>query len=495
MAAVLPNEGASGRLAALLASRRVWLLVLAIGVAVRLRQYLGCASYWYDEAFLLLNVFRRSFGGLLGAIDYQVPMPPAFLWLERLAYLLLGPSELAMRLPTTLQSLAALLLLVPLARRLAGDAGLWAVALLALSAHAVMHGVDVRPYIGDVLFAEVVFLAAHDSLAADATPRRRALAFAGLLLAAALVPWLSFPGVFVLGGASLALLAEALRRRSRPSLLRWASFNVLLLASVAALYLLHARHLYYPGLQDHWCRGFPDTSSPLAALRWTANCLIDLGHYASTGLGIPLALLALCGLAALARRSWPLALLLAGPIGLGLAAAFLRRYPMDDRLLLFTAPSVWLLAALGLRDLLGRLPPRRADWAGLVAAAVLIGPGLANAVKDLAVVNPRVEFRGAFDFVHRHWAPGDRLWVGHAEVYETYFGRSPALLGGEAALPELEQVALRSRLWLVYTPSPFGDGRVDAVLARLGAAGCVAGERHSVRGLRILLFTPPAAAE
>ena len=42
---------------------------------MRLRQYTACASYWYDEAYLLLNVFRRSFGDLTGAVDYQVVTP------------------------------------------------------------------------------------------------------------------------------------------------------------------------------------------------------------------------------------------------------------------------------------------------------------------------------------------------------------------------------------------------------------------------------------
>ena len=72
-----------------------WLvLVLGLGVAVRCRQYLACPSYWYDEAYLLLNVFGESFRDLAGPLDHDQVAPPLFVWLLRALICWCRPSRL-----------------------------------------------------------------------------------------------------------------------------------------------------------------------------------------------------------------------------------------------------------------------------------------------------------------------------------------------------------------------------------------------------------------
>src|SRR5687768_16806490 len=158
------------------------LLLLALGLAARLRLLAAGHSYWYDEAYLLLNVFARSGAALLGPLDMQQAAPPLYLWALRGLYDWLGPAEWAMRLPAFAAGVAALLLMAPLGRRLAGEPGwLWAVGLCALSGHAVTHGCEVKPYAVDLLVAEAVLLAAAVALTAEPGRRRAALAaLAGL---------------------------------------------------------------------------------------------------------------------------------------------------------------------------------------------------------------------------------------------------------------------------------------------------------------------------
>src|SRR5579871_6660440 len=96
---------------------RILLLLLALGIALRVRPYAACSSYWYDEAYLLLNVFARSFGELLGPLREDQAAPPLFLWLLRGLYQLAGGSEWVMRLPALVASVTGLVLMAPLARR------------------------------------------------------------------------------------------------------------------------------------------------------------------------------------------------------------------------------------------------------------------------------------------------------------------------------------------------------------------------------------------
>src|SRR5262249_54011078 len=124
-----------------LASPAPFIAILFLGLAARLRHYLACPSYWYDEAYLLLNILHKSYADLIGPLEHDQAAPPFFLWLLRLVYSLFGSSEWAMRLPALSASVATVILMIFLARQLVGTtAWLWAVAFCAVSSHAVFHG-------------------------------------------------------------------------------------------------------------------------------------------------------------------------------------------------------------------------------------------------------------------------------------------------------------------------------------------------------------------
>jgi hypothetical protein len=350
-----------------------------------------------------------------------------------------------------------------------------------------MHAWEAHHYSWDLLLSELVIGAGFLALSPGAGGPRR---FAPLFLAALAGPWLSFPSALTLGGGSLALFLDACRRGGRG---RWAGFTAVLLASAGGLWYCSARWLYYPGMQEYWSPGFPDLSSAGAAASWALSCLVGLGDYGNTGLGVPLLGLAAVGGWALGRRDPAAAALLAGPVVAGLAAAFLRRYPMNDRTLFFAVPCVWLLAGGGAGAILQALRGRAA-WAAAAALCLLFFPGAVKCFQDLFVVNPKTEFRGAFAYVHEHWADGDVLWAPNGEVHEVYYGASDRMLGEFTPAAEVAEVARRRRLWLVYSPPYKGrpGGPADAVRGPLDAAGCRRTESVRFRGLEVVLYEPPA---
>lgn len=475
-----------------------WLVagLVVLGAVVRLRQYLACFSYWYDEAYLLVNVTSTSFAGLVGPLRCNLVIPPAFLWLLRLLYLLLGADEWVMRLPAVLFSLAALFVMIPLARRVIPGPFAWlAVALGALAHHAVVHACEVRPYTADLLVTELTLLASAGCLLLSPGERGHTAARVLLLPVAVVGPWLSFPAVFVLGATSLALAGAAWRRGGRSAWLFWVGFNGLVGLSAVALWWFQARHLYYPGLKDHWVGwgGFPEDAAPLTVLRWTGRCLVGVAHYAATGLGVPLLLLGVGGAVALWRRSRGLVVLVAGPVVLGYAAALLRVYPLADRTTLFAAPCLWLLAAAALASL-ARLANGRLACASLAAAAVLVVPLVFREGKYLVVAEPRCDFRGALAHVRRHEADGDLCWVSHPEVYEVYRGDDTPCLG---SYTPPRQVAIRARgkrLWVVTTVAPQGRNSLpDALPAALDSVGLTPAGRESFAGVDVVLYEPASA--
>jgi hypothetical protein len=468
--------------------------LVLFGVALRFRQYAACSSYWYDEAYLLVNIFDKSYLELLGPLREDQAAPPLFLWMLRGLYQRVGGDEWAMRLPALMASVGALLLMVPLARGVVGRSGcVWAVAFCALGHHAIAHAGEVKPYALDLLMTIVILLA---TIYGQVLVRRRWpwMVLCGLAI---LTPWLSYPSVFVFAAASLALLVHAFRRRHSTQAKRTLALALaaggLFLMSTLALYYLVGRHQATASLRAFWSSSFVDLSSPSAAVTWTGRCLIEIGNYGTREMGLPLLLLALVGAFTLRRRPARLVLLL-GPLLAALLASALRLYPLGGRLLFFLTPCVWLLAARGLDALTRRLSVRWA-WLGWIAPLLLLVPALMWSGRLLVRVTPRCQFREAFAFVEQQRRPGEALWVSHPQVYEVYHGRAPDL--SAYSPPEgVEQTARTGRLWMVCAVAGSHERyTASETVARVQGAPCLALIRQRFRGVEVVLYEAVANAK
>jgi 4-amino-4-deoxy-L-arabinose transferase-like glycosyltransferase len=446
--------------------------LLVLGFGVRLRHYLAAPSYWYDEAFVLVNVFDKSFTELAGPLRCEQAAPPLFLWSQRAIYVTAGGSEWAMRAPAFLASTLAVLAMVPLARRLTGG-WLWAVGFAAVSQPAVFHTVCVKPYAGDLLATVLIYLAGARLLAG--TGRGRWLM---ALVVAAVMPWYSYPSIFALGGLSLALGIEAIRQRSWRFAPVGALFSLVWAGSFAAAWLMVGRNQQTHHLAAYWGHGFLDLSSFSSALKWIVHCLYKLGDYGTTGMGVPLLLLGAVGAAALGRRSPALLAMFLGQWALAIGASAARLYPLDDRLTFFAVPTVWLLATVGVDTILGLRVAVSPKWAvaGLLALPLL--PGVVRYGYWMAVVPAKCDFRPAFEYVQRRAAHDDLVWVSQPEVYEVYFGKDRSRLLGADGEPG------RRRVWAVTTPGT----DVDSLLDR----GLELQARKSFKTIEVTLLAAPA---
>src|SRR5262245_44725560 len=181
--------------------------LLVLGLGLRSYHYLRDRVVWQDEAGLLLTVTARSFGDLfLGRLDYHQAAPPLYLCVLKTVSLVLGDSSHALRLPSFLAGCAALLLFVPVARRLlAPQAVPWAVLLFAGSEQLLWHASEAKAYSVDVLAAVVVL--AVPCCNRLASLRRQLLAY---LLLTPLLLLSSYPACFLCVGLLLAYLANFL---------------------------------------------------------------------------------------------------------------------------------------------------------------------------------------------------------------------------------------------------------------------------------------------
>lgn len=385
--------------------------LVLFGAAVRLRQYVVNRSLWVDEAALALNVVGKSFAALARPLDYWQGAPPGFLWSVKASTLVGDTSELWLRLVPFIAGLVALLVFPFVARRfLSPGATAVATALLALSQPLIYYASELKQYGVDVLVAVLV-------LGLFAWARERPLAWrttAVLMVAGAVLVWVSHPAIFLLASGGLALLTAAWLQSDRRRMATLITTGAVWLFSFGLMAWLSFGNLVgNRDLTEFWqVAGYPPALT--AAWQWPAWLVAKGLELFSGPLGLSLAGLGLvlggAGAFSLFRRDRFALALLVWPLALSLLAAVLRLYPFADRLLLFTAPLTAVLVAEGMEALWLSLRPSFRPVAVLAVAVLLFQPVIDG---WRSIITPHLveELRPTLTYVAENWQAGDSLYL------------------------------------------------------------------------------------
>lgn len=418
--------------------------LLAIGIVLRLRQYLANRSLWLDEAMLALNIIHKDVWGLFGKLDSEQGAPLGFLLLEKLAATLFGDGERALRLLPLLAGCASLVLFYLLARQILRSPGLLtALALFALSPTFIYYSSEIKQYSTDVFFT-VLLLFLFTRYSSPITNYQ-------LLLAGILAPWFSHPAIFILAAIGLTLLIQN-RRTPLPILALGAGW----LVSFGALYLVSLRGLSENEfLRDYWQEYF--RQSPLIAL---------LGLFANPG-GLmayaPVLLAAmLFGAGMLFTRqrksagSLLLVFIFAG------VASWMQLYPFAGRMILFLIPLVYIFLAAAV-DWLWNSFPRPRFLSPLLALSLagflLYNPLIVSAERFVSPKFPE-HIRPAMAYLNASLKPGDTLYIYNWALPAFRYYASPGMeyvAGGlhsdnpQALLAELDQFKGQPRVWFLFS--------------------------------------------
>lgn len=391
---------------------RVWTTLVYVAVAVgcllRLLRFVDNPALWLDEAFLALNLMEKSFGGVLGELDYLQSASPGFLLVEKVAELVLGDGEQSLRLFPLVASLVSIPLFVYVARRvLAAPAAVLAIVLFAVGEPLLERAAEVKPYSVDVAVATL--LTALALWVTDAPPGRMVARTAVLGAAALVTLWFSFPAAFSVAAAVLALAAFAWDIGSRRLLTAAALVGAATLVTFGAVYAVASVNIgrvsaaIFAGGRDD--PGF----GKLGVLQDAWSTVVNPGGF-DNGTNALAALLACFGLLAFARRGtlhW--LVLFAVPLLLAAAADLLGRYPLGGRFSLFLVPSLLVLVARGAQALVSWSRRPLVVSAGL--ALFLVASPLAIAAKHALEPPAREDVKPLLERLAREWRPGDTLYV------------------------------------------------------------------------------------
>jgi hypothetical protein len=475
-----------------------------LGVAARTIRWWLDFPFWGDESNLALNFLDRPLLELLGPLDHAQVAPPGFLVAVLLATRGLGVGETALRVVPWLASVGALVTFAWLARIVRGACGsvvtplaaTLAVGIFAVSHYLIRYGSELKPYSCDLLAATLVLAITACWLRDDARRvpgaerwlRILAIVSAPLLL-------LSYPAILIFGAIGL-VVAPGVVRRGTPATWRAASaVSLAVLVGFAVSYgvvgrLQRAAANQGVGyLETFWAEGFPP-AGPFAFFGWLiqthTGLVLAYPNGGRNGGSTATAILVCVGAWVLARRREVPAIerqaclamlaLLLMPFAVGIAAATLRLYPYGGhlRLTLYLAPSVCLLAGLGLERALRALP--RESWRAIapsIALGALLVAGIGDVIADVARPyrdRRHADMRRTMEDAAALAGPNGtivslasleevRNTNGLGSNYEWYLRtRAPGRIGWSGALGD-DALGGGARIVLV-APSP-GDGRDD----------------------------------
>ncbi len=406
--------------------RLVVLAAVAAGIVLRLMQYAVNRALWLDEALLTANLLGRDWAGLFGRpLDYAQTAPWGFLAAEKLASIVLGTSEYALRLLPLIAGVAGVLLVPRVARRLVSRPAVpLAVAVFALAPYLVYYSSEIKQYALDATLTLAVLGLAREA-ATSARPRRAALLLGAAGTAAV---WFSQPVVFVLAGTTLAVGLHALRRGDHARVAALAAASAAWGASFVLSYLGYRTTVNDSEyMKAFWHDGFlPFPPSTAAEWAWLPIRLArafrepmgiigeDPSWVSVVGAGAALAAF-VAGAAWMARRQSLRFTLLAFPLGMTLLASALWLYPFGGTYLASGRVLVFLLPILAFGMAEGAVAVRRwlggsagrAAFAALAAAMLL--PSLSYAA--FSVPHVRAEVKPLLAYAREHRAPGDLMYV------------------------------------------------------------------------------------
>jgi hypothetical protein len=448
---------------ALFTHRRVMWVLLSLGVALRIRQYLADRSLWIDESLLVPNLIHRSFAALLQPLENSQVAPVGFLFAERLAVTLFGTSGYALRLFPLLSGLASLFLFWKLAERILPRLGsAVALALFAVSGELVYYASETKQYSSDVTVALCVLsLAASVPMGAGGGLARWALAAAG----GALAVWFSHPVVFVLSGIGLRWLWVGLRRGEWGTLARSAATCAVWAASFAVSYLVSLSSVAAnESLRDYWQHATaPIPPRSLADLFWYVDAVntissLPLGH----GVSEMVTLFGVLGGIALFARNRDHACWLIGPGVLALLASSAHKYPLVPRLWLFMVPALLLLVAAG-ADKVWTTTRKALPLLGPVFMILLFASPVLSAGHRVLKPKEMEEIRPLLEYILQHHQDGDVVYVYYSSEYVAqYYAERGLRIPGEvivgvdaranqaAYAADVEKLRGKDRVWFLF---------------------------------------------
>jgi hypothetical protein len=310
--------------------------IVFAGVLLWMINWYAARPLFIDEANVARNLYDRNFGQLFSPLDHDQYAPPFYLVLAKICGEVFGYGERALRIPSILGGLLTLIGLFIAGEKLElGKWGILPIALLFVNPTVLRFVGELKPYALDMgIAAMLIALAVY----------RSKPSWHWALLGVTLI-WFSLPVVFVLAAISITSIWYG----SWQDFKRWIFIILSWLGSFFLLYSI----LLKPSIGSSYLNDFHSTFFfPLPTtqgfnIKQAATLLLGQPRLAFGFTVAAIAWGSVISVFALAKAPRKVSLLLLLPVLIVFLVSATKNYSLIPRLMLFTLPGWWLLAAVG----------------------------------------------------------------------------------------------------------------------------------------------------
>jgi hypothetical protein len=398
--------------------------IIAIGAFLRTAQYWCGRSLWNDEAEFALNILHRPFGGLFSPLQYHQGAPIGFLLLEKLATVLGGKGEIALRAVPFIAGVVALLVFYDVAKLYLSPAAVpIALTLFSLSRSLVYYSSEAKQYSTDVLVTLILLQSVYRLREVPLSLQE----LVGIGALGAVGIWFSHPASFVLAGAAAVLIVDNLVRRNTRGLGGMIWVFAAWVVSFGVCYVVSLRALSHDdALLEYWHGNFAphDLSS---IVPWASYNFLAAFENPGPLNSIMGACFFVAGCGRLLRGSILRFSLLATPLLALFLASVLHLYPLYGRLLLFLCPILLLLVSEGAIWVYNATQPL-SPVLGAALIALLLAKPIYLAADTLIHPIHAEDIKAGVRYIESRQWPGDRWYAYYGAKYQlAYYAEVYAL--------------------------------------------------------------------
>ena len=399
-----------------------WLpwLIIALGLILRVDQYLLNRSLWLDEAFIAVNFLDQSLIQLLQPpLDYShyMNISLGFLAMGKLSVTLFGNSDLILRLFPFVCGVASLWLFYQMAKAYVSPKAVpLALLFFAISDSLIYYASEMKQYSSDVTIAILLFLLVAYVLKQSLTISKILL----LALVGTLAVWFSHSSAFILAAIGGYLIVCYGFERQWKSMFTIAIISLMWLCSFLAMYLMttggginEATPIteYHLQVWNSWDAFMPSPFS-MTGLKWIYHNYFEMFDYpGSLGLTSVAGVVFIIGCIAMLGHQKQSLLLLTLPIVITVLVSFFYRYPFQGRMILFLLPSLYLILAEGLIQIQLRLLAYPKTAIVTIATQVILVAALIINLNPYQHTDQ--EIKPILSYLQTHQQAKDRVYLYH----------------------------------------------------------------------------------
>jgi len=410
-------------------------IILFIGIAFIVREYIGGRSFWLDEAALGLNI-SRSFRELLLPLGNGQMAPILFLLTAKIPTVFLGISDYSLRIIPLLFGIGSLYIFFLISKKILNKtAAIISLLLFILSDKIIYYTTEFKQYSTEVFFS--VLLLYLFILITDTGLNLKRSILIGIIGIIAI--WFSYPSIISLASITICFFYYFIKKKEKKSIISTGIIGLIWSLNIFAEYFYHILIKDYriEGMEYYWSYAFmpfpPKTSSDFL---WLPKSIKDFFIYIYRNdsnlfsgkfpiiqdiFAYILITFFIIGIIyTLLKRKGHLSLFVLLTLFLAIAVSALKKYPFSERTILYIAPLIFCISAYGIWLTIRYLRKIHISISIILLLFIFFFPILSG-IYHLIEPTYKSEIKSVVNYYYENRMPGDKLYIEEYYLTQFYF--------------------------------------------------------------------------